>query len=753
VHESQNAFAGGRLALEVKVKSYRIVQNIYVSMRTHQQKILARVALDVPIAPWFDYEVPPELAHQLQPFDCLLVPWGKGRKVGLFLEYVQDSELAPEKLKVILSRLDQAPSFPKSWQELVRFAARYYQRSLGEIALPTLPKPLRLPPKPMEKQSVFERVQKRIDKASCLLPPPVPHQTTDLENDGVGVENNPQDVRALTTAQQKALATLCESETGLFQAFLLFGVTGSGKTELYLRWIEHLLIQNPRAQVLLLIPEIALTPRLLQLIRLYFPEESIAVLHSELADLERAAAWTMAARGESRIVIGTRLSVFTPLPGLAGIVVDEEHDPSFKQPDAAFYSARDLALVLASVAKVPIVLGSATPSLESWQAAQNGRYKLLELKERATGASLPNIILVKPAAKEAASLGFSTASAEAIDQCLARGQQALVFLNRRGYAPVLYCMHCGWLSQCDACSAYRVLHKLKSGYRLICHHCSQEQRVPRQCPGCGAAHLEPLGQGTQGLEQSLKIRFPAARLRRVDRDVAKRKGAVEEILQEVHAGDADLLVGTQMLAKGHDFQNLNLVVVLDCDGALYSGDFRARERLFATLMQVSGRAGRIKPSPNTPRGTVLIETRFADDPLFKALIAQDYVSFATQELSERQQVAFPPFQYHALLRVRALAMPEALAWLAAAKQGANALIDAAKNNGEASAQQTITLHDPVPMPLAKLAHYSRAQLLIESRSRKVLQAFVRDWLELIRTHTPPAKRDLSWQLEVDPIEI
>jgi primosomal protein N' (replication factor Y) (superfamily II helicase) len=722
-------------------------------MRPHPNKILARVALDVPIAPWFDYEVPAALAENLKPFDCLLVPWGQGRKVGLFLEYISESELEPEKLKLILTRLDQAPVFPKSWQELVRFAARYYQRSLGDIALPTLPKTLRLPPNPKEKKSAFERVQARIDKGAERAAGTEQKLQASVTSSHARSWETPSAPRILTFPQRNALAALCATPPGQYQAFLLFGVTGSGKTELYLRWIEHLLGQSNSAQALLLVPEISLTPRLLGLIRSHFPLERIAVLHSELADLERAASWMMAARGEARIVIGTRLSVFTPLPGLAGIVVDEEHDPSFKQPDAAFYSARDLALVLASVAKVPIVLGSATPSLESWQAAQSGRYVLLELGERATGAALPNIILVKPEAKEAASLGFSKASAEAIDQCLARGQQALVYLNRRGYAPVLYCMHCGWLSQCNACSAYRVLHKLKSGYKLICHHCSQEQKVPRQCPGCGASHLEPLGQGTQGLEQTLKARFPAARLRRVDRDVAKRKGAVEEILQEVHAGEADLLVGTQMLAKGHDFQNLNLVVVLDCDGALYSGDFRARERLFASLMQVSGRAGRVKPSPNTPRGTVLIETRFAEDPLFKALIDQDYMSFARQELGEREQVAFPPFQYQALLRVRALGMPQALAWLADAKLAARQMIGDQDAQHPDADQFAITIHDPVPMPLAKLAHYSRAQLLVESRSRKALQAFLREWLEVIRSHTPPAKRDLSWQLEVDPLEI
>jgi primosomal protein N' (replication factor Y) (superfamily II helicase) len=332
-------------------------------MHPHPIKILARVALDVPIAPWFDYEVPPELATSLEPFDCLLVPWGQGRKVGLFLEYIEKSELEPAKLKTILSRLDLAPRFPSSWQELVRFAARYYQRSLGDIALPTLPKSLRIPPTPTEKKSAFERVQARIDQEKARRVASRADQA--LENFGQAVlSESPSDpTRILTAPQQKALSILCKTPRQHYQAYLLFGVTGSGKTELYLRWIEHLLAQSPDAQALLLVPEISLTPRLLNLVKDHFPQESIAVLHSELADLERAVGWMMAARGESRIVIGTRLSVFTPMPGLAGIVVDEEHDPSFKQPDAAFYSARDLALVLASVAKVPIILGSATPSL------------------------------------------------------------------------------------------------------------------------------------------------------------------------------------------------------------------------------------------------------------------------------------------------------------------------------------------------------------------------------------------------------
>jgi primosomal protein N' (replication factor Y) (superfamily II helicase) len=711
-------------------------------MRTHSSKSIARVALDVPIAPWFDYSIPVALLGQLQAFDWVLVPWGRGQRVGIFLEAVSHSEIEAGKLKPLTGRLDQMPTFAPSWRELVCFAARYYQRSIGEIALPALPKPLKVAPLAAQKLTPFDRVQARVAKTEARF----------ISAEHARQEPLPRP--ELTDAQTRVLHALCAASPQSYAPFLLFGVTGSGKTEVYLHWIEHLLRQQSGGQVLLLVPEISLTPRLLTLVQGRFPQETIAVLHSELADLDRAAAWVSAAQGKARLVMGTRLSVFT-----------------FKQPDAAFYSARDLALVLASVAKVPIVLGSATPSLESWQAALSGRYQLLELKERATGAAMPSIRLVKPESKGEASAvnskeatptlaskrGFSEASAQAVEQCLSSGKQALLYLNRRGYAPVLYCMHCGWLSQCNACSAYRVLHKVQGKYRLICHHCSQEQSVPRQCPDCGASHLEPLGQGTQGLEKTLQERFPHARLRRVDRDVAKRKGAVESILQEVHAGEADLLVGTQMLAKGHDFKNLHVVVVLDSDGALYSGDFRARERLFSTLMQVSGRAGRAAPSAGSQTGQVLIETRFADDPLFAALIAQDYVAFATQELLERQQVAFPPFQYQALLRVRARAMPAALSWLTQAKQSAQTVLESLS-----PALDTIVLHDPVPMPLAKLAHFSRAQLLVESSSRKTLQSFLRSWLEQLpgrhqspraNSHQNPLPRDLSWQLEVDPLEI
>lgn len=689
--------------------------------------MFARVALEVPISAWFDYAVPPDWRAGLQPFDWVWVPWGKGRRLGLFLSYEASSEVPQAKLKTLIGPARDAPAMPASWQALVRFASRYYHRSIGEIGLPAIPKPLRQPGPLSAGSTALERAQRRartvLSSSVATVPSPPP---------------------ALTPAQQAVLATLRPAaEAGGYQPFLLFGVTGSGKTEVYLAWFEQLLARHPRAQVLLMVPEISLTPRLVAQVRARFPEQDTVVLHSGLADMERSAAWLTAAQGRARIVIGTRLSVLTPLPGLAGIVVDEEHDPSFKQPDAAFSSARDLALALGSIAAVPVLLASATPSLESWQAAAKGRYQLLRLPERATGAAMPQIRLVKPAPREVAGLGLSPASAQAIEEALARDEQVLVFLNRRGYAPVLYCMHCGWLSQCSHCSAYRVLHKIKGRYRLICHHCSQTLQVPRQCPQCGATHLEPLGQGTQAMEESLARRFPGARIRRVDRDVAQRKGAVETIFEEIQSGEADLLLGTQMLAKGHDFPKLRLVVVLDCDGALYSGDFRARERLFATLMQVAGRAGRAAPVAGAAQAQVIIETRFHEDPMFAALRAQDYEQFAAQELAEREGVGFPPFCHQALLRARSPSMEKALDWLARARALGEPLL----------AEGGPVMHDPVPMPMARLANQSRAQLLIESPTRPRLHAFLRQWLDVLRQQAPAFAPDLAWQLEMDPLEI
>ncbi|MCL4746515.1 MAG: primosomal protein N', partial [Burkholderiaceae bacterium] len=547
----------------------------------------------------------------------------------------------------------------------------------------------------------------------------------------------------LSPAQQVAVDALCAADR--FVVHLLHGVTGSGKTEVYLRWLAQVLARTRDAQVLLLVPEIALTPQLVAQVSARLPDESIALLHSELPDGERAAHWLAAAQGRARVVVGTRLSVLTPLPRLAAVVVDEEHDPSYKQHEGVRYSARDLAIALASQRGVPIVLGSATPSLETWFAARRGRYRLLALPERAGEGRVPVLRIVDPRRKTL-SQGLAPESVAAIAAVLARGEQSLVFLNRRGYAPVLSCEACGWLSACENCSAFRVLHRASgadaarkpSRYRLLCHHCSADAAVPRACPGCGNVDLAPLGRGTQRLEEGLAELFPAARIGRVDRDVARRRHAVREAIDAAHAGELDLLVGTQMIAKGHDFQRLALVVVVDVDSGLYSADFRAPERLFALLMQVAGRAGR-----SGLHSEVIVQTRFPDHPMFAALARHDFDRQADMMLAERRDARLPPFRHQALLRAEGKTLDKAVAFLGSAREHAAALIAADQS------LDAVQLFDPVPALMSRVAGRERAQLLIESDSRPALHALLDAWLAELAARRSPVR----WQLDVDPLEI
>ena len=476
----------------------------------------------------------------------------------------------------------------------------------------------------------------------------------------------------------------------------------------------------------------------------------LAILHSDMPDAERAAHWLAAAEGRARIVLGTRLAVLVPLPALVAVVVDEEHDASFKQQEGARYSARDLAIALAARRGLPIVLGSATPSLESWHAARRGRYRLVSLRERASGASLP---LVQRMALRGARVqhGLTDPAIAAINETVARGEQALIFLNRRGYAPVLNCGACGWLSRCDQCDAYRVMHRVGASvtatsppqrYRLVCHHCGADQPVPRSCPECGNVDLAGLGRGTQRLEEGLQSLFPGARIGRLDRDVARRRGAAQKMLDAAHAGEVDLLVGTQMLAKGHDFRRLTLVVVVDADAALFAADFRAPERLFATLMQVAGRAGR-----HHAASRVLIQTRFPEHPVFVALAAHDFDRFAADQLTEREQASLPPFVHQALLTVQARSADDTIAFLADARK--RLLLADTDPPIPDTVLAALTVCDPVPMPLAQMRGLARAQMLIESPSRPALHAALGPWLAALREQRHPAR----WQLVVDPLEI
>jgi primosomal protein N' (replication factor Y) len=637
------------------------------------------------------------------------------------------SALPPERIRPVAGALPGAPRAPDSWLRLLRFAADYYHRCLGEVALPAVPKLLRTPPAARARGSVFERARARALEAPASAAVAVPEANA---------------------AQSEALLALA-AERG-HRVFLLHGVTGSGKTEVYLRWLAAALARDRAGQVLMLVPEIALTPQLAAQVAARFPEESLAVLHSDLADGERAAHWLAAAEGRSRVVIGTRLAVLAPLPGLAAIVVDEEHDPSYKQQEGVRYSARDLAIVAAAQRGIPVLLGSATPSLESWLSARRGRYRLLRLPERIGGATLPQLQVLDLRGKTLRH-DLAPGTIEAIEATLARGEQALVFINRRGYAPVLTCEQCGWLSRCSDCSAYRVLHRLAAGspaarppgsprYRLVCHHCSAEQAVPRSCPDCGNVDLKGLGRGTQRLEEGLAELFPAARIARLDRDVARRRGAAQQVLAAAHAGEVDILVGTQMLAKGHDFRRLSLVVAVDCDGGLYAADYRAPERLFATLMQVAGRAGR-----DARASRVIVQTRFPEHPLFGYLARHDYEGFADLQLAERQMVGLPPWRFQALLRAEADSQLDAIAFLAQARETGQALLEP----GERLPEPAVRLLDPVPMAMSRLAGRERAQLLVESDARPPLHRFLDQWLPLLRE----LRGKVRWQLDVDPAEI
>ena len=655
-----------------------------------------RVALDLPLHRLFDYAAGSvalaDVGYRVR------VPFGKGERIGVIVEVADDSDWPLAQLKEAGEILRDLPPLPPDFFRLCEFASAYYQAALGEVVMQALPAGLKRLAAPVR------RNVRAALPATALVAPEL-------------------------TSEQAAALTAIEAQSG-FVAHLLHGVTGSGKTEVYLRLVERMLAAGK--QVLLLVPEINLTPQLEGRVRARFPDDTVVSLHSELAEAARERNWRAAYTGAASIVLGTRLAIFTPLPRLGLIIVDEEHDASFKQQDGMRYSARDVAVFRAHQLGIPVLLGSATPALESWANAQGGRYRLLSLRERANPeATLPAVRLLDTR-KITLNDGVSEALVVAIRERLARGEQSLVFLNRRGYAPVLACAACGWVSRCQRCAANLVLHL--ADRRLRCHHCGFESRVPKACPTCGNQDIHPFGRGTQRLEIWLQEQFPEARILRVDRDSVKSRKQWEAMLERIHGGAADILVGTQMLAKGHDFPKLTLVGVLGADSALFAADWRAPERLFAQLMQVAGRAGRAEL-----KGEVLIQTQYPDHPLYAALVAQDYPGFAAALLREREQAGFPPYAFQAMLRAEAPEMAAAIAFLASAS--ALPVVQEYPN---------VALYDPVPMKLSRLANLERGQLLAESHSRAALQAFLPRWREAIEGIKAPSR--LRWHLEVDPLE-
>ena len=657
-----------------------------------------RVALDVPLETLFDY-LPPQ-ALVVEPGDRVAVPFGTRQRVGIAVETASQSDVEESKLKEIARVLDGTPRLPRHWLDFMRFLAGYYQRPFGETAVGALPPRLRsLRPLP-----------KKIRASATCAPSGSRFVPTHLP----------------TAAQADAVQKI-GSVLGSFRAFLLHGVTGSGKTEVYLQLIARILERG--AQALVLVPEISLTPQLEARIRGAFPEARIVVMHSALEEVARTSAWLAAATGDAGIVLGTRLAVLGPMPRLGLVVVDEEHDTSFKQQEGLRYSARDAAVALAKRARCPVILGTATPSLETWQNALAGRYERVELPERAVpGARLPHIHAVDLRA-EPVQHGLASSSIEAIRNRLALGEQSLLFINRRGYAPVLACEACGWAAGCSRCTARLVLHTADRCLR--CHHCGAEHAVPRFCPTCGNADLRPVGRGTQRIEETIAGLFPSARIVRIDRDVARQRAALAQTLEDVRRGDADILVGTQLLAKGHDFPQLTLVCVLDADNALFSTDYRATERLFSTLVQVAGRAGR-REEP----GEVRVQTRYPAHPLFSALERHDFAGFAASLLAEREASGFPPFVFELALRAEATKLEAALELLREAKR----LV---------AAPGPVEAYDPVPLIITRRAGLERAQLIAQSRSRRALQEYARNLRETLQALPG---RQVRWHLDIDPIE-
>ena len=674
------------------------------------------IALDAPLDTEFDYLWEPGAADEAEPVagQFVLVPFGRREVIGLIIAVKADSELDVAKLRPVIAIRHQLAPMQPDWIALCRFAADYYQRPLGEVALPCLPKSLRL-----QKTVALDRALKKLAQQKPA-------------EDSVDSVTRPQ----LNDEQQAAVDAIVAADG--FHAHLLFGVTGSGKTEVYLHAAERVL-QSERAagrhaQVLILVPEINLTPQLEANVRARFPQLNVVTLHSQLAEGERLRHWIAAHLGRADIVLGTRLAVLASMPQLKLIIVDEEHDPSYKQQEGLRYSARDLAIWRAHQRQIAVVLGSATPSVESWQHADSGRYRKLQLKQRAAAnAQLPRVGLIDMEVNKAPD-GLSPPLIAALHARLERGEQSLLFLNRRGYAPVMHCDACGWISNCRRCTAFMVLHKPER--RLRCHHCSLEMRIPVSCPTCGNVDLQPLGRGTQRVEEYLQTLFPDARVLRIDADSTRRKGSAQAAFDSVHRGDVDILLGTQMVAKGHDFQRLTLVGVINPDTALFSQDYRAGERLFAQLMQVAGRAGRAAGKEgDTSRSEVLIQTRYPQHPLYRALLAHDYEGFARGTLEERRAAGLPPFMFQALLRAEAKNLQDALDFLSQARA--------------LHAHEGIVINEPVPMTVTRVAGVERAQLLLESASRPQLQAFLKPWMRELRE----LKSRIRWSLEVDPVDI
>ena len=705
--------------------------------------IVVQVVIDKPLAQGFDYLWDAEKLGKLPEIGHIVeVPFARSMIIALVIKVSDHSDYEIEKLKSV-DRLAPLPPLDPALLRLMNFASQYYVHALGETILPTIPQM-------WKKANDWEKIPKKIETTNKKIT-----KNSDVIADGLITEDQ------LNPNQKNALQELMAGgeQENKFRAVLLQGQTGSGKTAVFLNWLASIL-KDEAAQVLLLVPEINLTPQLERRVRAYFPDKKMALLHSGVSEKKRGIAWYEAMTGKAQIILGTRLAALTPIPNLRAIVVDEEHDASYKQQEGTRYSARDLAIWRAHDQKTTILLSSATPSLETWLAAQSGRYKYIRLDQRAQGASLPSVHLINTrdpqnqfspgdeGAPKQKSLITKTL-ARAINKTLEAKKQSLILINRRGYAPVLSCSACNWLSKCTQCSTYTVMHKAGAlGKRsvLSCHHCGLVKPIPQFCPDCGNADLKTLGHGTQKLEDAIEEMWPQARVLRVDTDSSRKSKGAEALFKEIHEGNVDIVVGTQMIAKGHDYQNIGLVAVLDADSRLYSADFRAAERLFAQLVQVAGRAGRSGTS-GEKGGDIYIETQYPESPVFQYLLRHDVDGFLAFTASEREEAKLPPYSYQALIHAEAKALEKAIQFL-------NELKARMKSRGMISKE--LKVYDPVPKPVMRVAGSERAQLLIESPNRKTLQEALEIVDQDLRQDSQGRISKISrirWLIERDPIAI
>jgi primosomal protein N' (replication factor Y) (superfamily II helicase) len=722
--------------------------------------LILRVALDTPLRQVFDYLPPVQAALSVEPARGVRVrvPFGRRRMVGVLIETARDSQIKASKLKAALEILDQRSLFDPATFDLLCFAAEYYHHPLGEVMAAALPAGIRAGQaaeneaevwllteagrralasggakvRAPRQRALLERLAQghaRSDQLAKFRPACralsergfVSRQRRPVEL--VPVEIHPSSLE-LTQAQRQAIEAVAAS-LGRFAAHLLHGVTGSGKTEVYLQVIARALARG--GQVLVLVPEIALTPQLVERFERRF-SAGVVVMHSQLSTSLRRDAWRAARGGQARIIIGTRSAVFTSLDKLSLIVVDEEHDASYKQQEGFRYSARDLAVWRAQHARIPVVLGSATPSLETLENVAQGRYSRLSLPQRPGASQAPRMSLVD-LRRAPSDQGLSQPAILAIERHLGAGGQVIVFLNRRGYAPSLFCSACGWVASCAHCDARMTLHRRAA--QLRCHHCGAHAAIPALCGRCGQGTM-PVGQGTERVEEILGRLFPAAPLARLDRDTTGARGALHAVLERVRRGEARILVGTQMLTKGHDFPDVSLVVILDADQGLFASDYRATERLAQTITQVAGRAGRASRP-----GEVMVQTSFPEHPLLSRLMRAGYEGFAATALEERRDARWPPYSRLALFR-------------AEAKDRArlDRFLEAAADQARAAAGGAVTVLGPAAALIARRADQFRAHLLFESASRPRLQRFLKRWLPLVA-----AAPGLRWSIDVDPVEV